>query len=139
MIDNRGQADPAGRGVAVYLATTKTGRRQAVIVESSEVADMLVAWRDAHRAQGAERRGAAFSRTGSVAEGTCAGPARQRSSGWQRPRLAIFVAFLPPRRRLAGVFVEQADVGHLAARSLESGVVWAPLRAEGRQMLIGSA
>ena len=52
MIDNRGQADPAGRRVAVYLETTKTGRRQAVIVESSEVAAILVAWRDAHRAQG---------------------------------------------------------------------------------------
>ena len=36
----------------MYLETTKTGRRQAVIVESSEVADILVAWRDAHRAQG---------------------------------------------------------------------------------------
>ena len=52
VVDNRGQADPAGRGVAVYLETTKTGRRQAVIVESSEVAAILVAWRDAHRAQG---------------------------------------------------------------------------------------
>ena len=52
VVDNRGQGDPAGRGVAVYLETTKTGRRQAVIVESSEVAAILVAWRDAHRAQG---------------------------------------------------------------------------------------
>ena len=46
VVDNRGQADPAGRGVAVYLETT-TSR-----VESSEVADILVAWRGAHRAQG---------------------------------------------------------------------------------------
>ena len=52
VVDNRGQADPAGRGVAVYLETTKTGRRQAVLVESPELADLLVAWRDAHRARG---------------------------------------------------------------------------------------
>lgn len=52
MVDNRAQADPAGRGVAGYLEATKTGRRQAVLVESLEVAALLVAWRDAHRAQG---------------------------------------------------------------------------------------
>ena len=43
VVDNRGAADPAGRGVAVYLETTKTGRRQAVLVESPQVADLLVA------------------------------------------------------------------------------------------------
>ena len=52
VVDNRGQADAAGRGVAVYLETTKTGRRQAVLVESPALADILVAWRDAHRARG---------------------------------------------------------------------------------------
>ena len=52
VVDNRGHVDPAGRGVAVYLEATKTGRRQAVLVESLEVAALLVAWRDAHRAQG---------------------------------------------------------------------------------------
>ena len=43
IVDNRSQADPAGRGVAVYLATTKTGTRQAVLVESPEIGDLLVA------------------------------------------------------------------------------------------------
>ena len=38
VVHNRGSADPAGRGVAVYLATTKTGRRQAVLVDSPELA-----------------------------------------------------------------------------------------------------
>ena len=52
IVDNRSQADPAGRGVAVYLETTKTGRRQAVLVESPEIGDLLVAWRNAHRARG---------------------------------------------------------------------------------------
>ena len=52
VVDNRGQADAAGRGVAVYLETTKTGRRQAVLVESPALAAILVAWRDAHRARG---------------------------------------------------------------------------------------
>ena len=131
---NRAQA---GRGVAVYLENTKTGRRQAVVVESSEVADILVAWRDGTSRAGVERRGAAFSRTGSVAQGICAGAAGRRSSGWQRPRLAFFVALLSPRRCIPGVFAEQADVGHLAARSLESGVVH--YVQAGRQMLIGSA
>ena len=52
IVDNRSQVDPAGRGVAVYLETTKTGTRQAVLVESPEIGDLLVAWRDAHRARG---------------------------------------------------------------------------------------
>ena len=43
IVDNRSQADPTGRGVAVYLATTKTGTRQAVLVESPEIGDLLVA------------------------------------------------------------------------------------------------
>ena len=133
---NRAQA---GRGVAVYLENTKTGRRQAVVVESSEVADILVAWRDGTSRAGVERRGAAFSRTGSVAQGICAGAAGRRSSGWQRPRLAFFVALLPPRRRLSGVFANKpmSDIllrGRWKAESSGRHYVQA-----GRQMLIGSA
>ena len=47
VVDHRGQRDPIGRGVAVYLASTKTGRRQAVQVEDRDIAEMLVCWRDA--------------------------------------------------------------------------------------------
>ena len=52
IVDNRHQADPVGRGVAVYIASAKTGLRQAVLIDSLEIAELLVAWRDAHRAQG---------------------------------------------------------------------------------------
>ena len=44
IVDHRAQADPVGRGVAVYLRVTKTGRRQAVMVEDPALADLLVAW-----------------------------------------------------------------------------------------------
>ena len=32
IVDHRAQADPVGHGVAVYLRSTKTGRRQAVMI-----------------------------------------------------------------------------------------------------------
>ena len=41
--DIRGQIDPVGRGVSVFLAETKSGRRQAVTVEEPAVAAMLLA------------------------------------------------------------------------------------------------
>jgi len=47
VVDLRAQADPVGRGVAVYLPTTKTGRNQAVRIDDPGVAVLLVAWRDA--------------------------------------------------------------------------------------------
>ncbi len=40
--DTRGQVDPVGRGVSVYLPETKTGRRQAVMVEEPAVAALLL-------------------------------------------------------------------------------------------------
>ena len=47
IVDHRAQADPVGRGVAVYLRVTKTGRRQAVMVEDPALAELLVAWQAA--------------------------------------------------------------------------------------------
>ncbi len=47
IVDHRGQADEVGRGVAVYLAVTKTGTRQAVMIEDAELAGLIVQWRDA--------------------------------------------------------------------------------------------
>ena len=40
--DTRAQVDPVGRGVSVFLPETKTGRRQAVIVEDPAVAALLL-------------------------------------------------------------------------------------------------
>jgi integrase len=51
IVDHRGQADPVGRGVAVYLPITKTGRRQAVLIEDPALADAVVRWKDAVRSQ----------------------------------------------------------------------------------------
>ena len=39
IVDYRAQADPVGRGVAVYLRNTKTGRRQ---VEDASIAELVV-------------------------------------------------------------------------------------------------
>ena len=47
IVDHRQQADVVGRGVAVYLRVTKTGRRQAVQIEDPHVAALLVAWQAA--------------------------------------------------------------------------------------------
>ena len=47
IVDHRAQADPVGRGVAVYLRSTKTGRRQAVMIEDSALASLLVEWQSA--------------------------------------------------------------------------------------------
>ena len=41
--DSRRQVDPVGRGVSVFLPETKTGRRQAVMVEEPAVAALLLA------------------------------------------------------------------------------------------------
>ena len=43
------------RGVAVYLPRTKTGRRQAVRIDSPELAELVVAWRTASERAGARR------------------------------------------------------------------------------------
>ena len=43
IVDHRQQADAVGRGVAVYLRVTKTGRRQAVQIEDPHLAGLLVA------------------------------------------------------------------------------------------------
>ena len=40
--DTREQVDPVGRGVSVFLPETKTGRRQAVMVEDPAVAALLL-------------------------------------------------------------------------------------------------
>ena len=40
--DTRAQVDPVGRGVSVFLPETKTGRRQAVMVEDPAVAALLL-------------------------------------------------------------------------------------------------
>ena len=40
--DTRGQVDPVGRGVSIFLPETKTGLRQAVIVEEPAVAALLL-------------------------------------------------------------------------------------------------
>ena len=47
IVDHRAQADPVGRGVAVYLRSTKTGRRQAVMIEDPALASLLVEWQSA--------------------------------------------------------------------------------------------
>ena len=47
IVDHRQQADAVGRGVAVYLRVTKTGRRQAVQIEDPHLAALLVAWQAA--------------------------------------------------------------------------------------------
>ena len=44
VVDTRGQADPVGQGVSIFLASTKTGRRQAVMAGDPRVADLLVRW-----------------------------------------------------------------------------------------------
>jgi len=49
VVDHRGQLDPIGRGVSVYLPRTKTGRHQAVRVENPAVANLLLAWTEAVR------------------------------------------------------------------------------------------
>ena len=46
IVDHRAQADPVGRGVAVYLERTKTGRHQAVMVADPDIAELLVQWSD---------------------------------------------------------------------------------------------
>ena len=43
------------RGVAVYLPRTKTGRRQAVRIDSPELAELVVAWRTASERASARR------------------------------------------------------------------------------------
>ena len=55
IVDLRGAADPVLRGVSVYLPRTKTGRRQAVRIESPELAELLVAWRVASERAGKRR------------------------------------------------------------------------------------
>ena len=52
IVDHRGQADTVGRGVAVYLRVTKTGRRQAVMIEDPDLAEAIVQWREAVRGRG---------------------------------------------------------------------------------------
>ena len=47
IVDHRARADPVGRGVAVYLRTTKTGRRQAVMIEDSALASLQAEWQSA--------------------------------------------------------------------------------------------
>ena len=47
IVDHRALADPVGQGVAVYLRSTKTGRRQAVMIEDSTLASLLVEWQSA--------------------------------------------------------------------------------------------
>ena len=47
VVDTRGQADPVGRGVSVYLPVTKTGPRQAVAVQDPAVAALLLCWKAA--------------------------------------------------------------------------------------------
>ena len=47
VVDMRNAADPVLRGVSVFLPRAKTGLRQAVRLESPEIAALLVAWRDA--------------------------------------------------------------------------------------------
>ena len=59
IIDQRGHPDPAFCGVVLFLRETKTGARQAVRVADSNVATILVAWRDA-RAQVAGADAALF-------------------------------------------------------------------------------
>ena len=55
IVDLRAVADPVLRGVSVYLPVTKTGRRQAVRIESIELAELVVAWRTASVRAGARR------------------------------------------------------------------------------------
>jgi len=55
VVDLRGSLDPVMRGVSVYLPTAKTGSRQAVRVESPEVAAILAAWATATRGTGGGR------------------------------------------------------------------------------------
>ena len=55
VVDQRGAEDPVMRGVAVYLPRTKTGRRQAVRIDSPELAELVVAWRTASERAGARR------------------------------------------------------------------------------------
>ena len=52
--DTRGQVDSVGRGVSVFLAEIKTGRRQAVTVEEPAVAAMLLALAPAQGQRGAK-------------------------------------------------------------------------------------
>ena len=40
--DTRAEVDPVGRGVSVVLPETKTGRRQAIVVEDPAVAALLL-------------------------------------------------------------------------------------------------
>ncbi len=47
VVDHRDIADPLGRGVSVFLPVAKTGRRQAVQIESAEVTALVLAWREA--------------------------------------------------------------------------------------------
>ena len=49
VVDHRGQFDLVGRGVSVYLPDTKTGRHQVVRIEDPEVAELLLASREAVR------------------------------------------------------------------------------------------
>ena len=51
--DTRGQVDPVGRGVSVFLPETKTGRRQAVTVEDPAVAALLLVLARAQGERGA--------------------------------------------------------------------------------------
>jgi len=53
VLDTRAQADPVGRGVSVFLAATKTGRRQAVATSDPEVGDLLSRWAASVRLVGA--------------------------------------------------------------------------------------
>ena len=47
IVDHRQQADAVGRGVAVYLRSTKTGLRQAVQIDDPHLAAVLVEWQAA--------------------------------------------------------------------------------------------
>ena len=55
VVDQRGAEDAVMRGVAVFLPRTKTGRRQAVRIESPELAELVVAWRTASERAGARQ------------------------------------------------------------------------------------
>ena len=55
VVDHRGVADPVGRGVSVFIARAKTGVRQAVAIESAEVAALLLAWKVATEQAGGAR------------------------------------------------------------------------------------
>ena len=131
IVDNRHQADPVGRGVAVYIASAKTGRRQAVLIDSLEIAELLVAWRDAHRAQGLGDNVPIFPSPAQLRRGLAQALAGVGLADGNDRGLQFFVAFVPPRRRFACVFAREAHVRYIVTGTMESGGVRPPLRAVG--------